>query len=256
MNDEVIHEEMEGQHARSELYRAAKMSAKLFKMIDDHTELEPWVLAKAVKAADYLDSIYHYLEYQTKFADGAESDSIEDLIGDSNSLSKQIEDEYADLAIEPEHPEEIDDFDIDLDDLEDETELRIKKESAYDDQLNSILESVSTHDDIKDKIMRSIRVNGIEKTIENVKNMINGQSISESEARVCLTLLKEAASCKKEVKARKEKRKVVVKPKKDKVEKPKAYKKPVGDQLDEQVIVESSDLQDILRLAGRTQING
>lgn len=257
MNDEVMHEDMEGQHARSELYRAAKMSAKLFKMIDDHTDLEPWVLAKAVKAADYLDSIYHYLEYQTKFADGSETDSIEDLIGDSNSLSKQIEDEYADLEIEPDHAEEIDDFDIDLDDLEDEDELRIKKESAYNEQLNSILESVTTHDEIKDKIMRSIRVNGIEKTIANVKSMINGQSISESEARVCIKLLKEAASCKKEAKARKEKRKVVVKPKPTKKEeKAKAHKEKVGEKLDEQVITESSDLQDILRLAGQKQLNG
>src|SRR5574344_388312 len=106
MDHDVMHEDMEGQHARSELYRAAKMSAKLFKMIDDHQELEPWILSKAVKAADYLDTIYHYLEYQTKFADGQEANSLDDLIGDSNSLSKQAEDEYVDLEFGP----DIDDF--------------------------------------------------------------------------------------------------------------------------------------------------
>lgn len=253
MDHDVMHEDMEGQHARSELYRAAKMSAKLFKMIDDHQELEPWILSKAVKAADYLDTIYHYLEYQTKFADGKEANSLDDLIGDSNSLSKQAEDEYVDIEFDS----DIDDFD--LDDLDDEDDRRLKKESAYDKELNAIIESAVSQEDIKAQLMRSIRVNGIEQTINNVKKLINGSSISESEARVYLDVLKEAASCKKEAKARKEKRKVVVTPKKTErkvEEKEKPRKKRDDAQLDEQVIVESSDLADILRLSGRQSLNG
>lgn len=253
MNTEPMYEESAGQLVRSELYRAAKMAEKLFKLISDNDNLEPWVLSKVVRASDYLDAVHNYIEYQTKFVDGEANDLSEP------SLGSQIEDEMSSLDL-PDDTTGMDDldtgdFDIDvsIDDFDDD---EIKKESAYDAKLDAILESINTHDEIKDKIMRSIRINGVEKTINNVKAMISGNKISESEARVCLTLLKEAASCKKEARARKEKRKVVVKPKQDKVEKPKAYKKPVGDQLDEQVIAESADLQDILRLAGQKQLNG
>lgn len=256
MNTEPMYEESAGQLVRSELYRATKMAEKLFDLISDNDNLEPWVLSKVVRASDYLDAVHNYIEYQTKFVDGESNDLSEP------SLGSQIEDEMSSLEM-PDDTTGMDDLDtgdldidVSIDDFDDDDDDEIKKESAYDAKLDAILESINTHDEIKDKIMRSIRINGVEKTINNVKAMISGNKISESEARVCLTLLKEAASCKKEAKARKEKRKVVVKPKKDKVEKPKAYKKPVGDQLDEQVIAESTDLQDILRLAGQKQLNG
>ena len=72
----------EGRMAKSELYRAAKMSIKLFQMIQDGQELEGWVQAKITKSADYLDSIYHYMEYQMKFGQGGQAASVADITDD------------------------------------------------------------------------------------------------------------------------------------------------------------------------------
>jgi len=60
----------EGQMARADLYRGAKNAMKLFQMVQDGQQLEGWVQAKITKAADYLDSVYHYMEYQAKFGQG------------------------------------------------------------------------------------------------------------------------------------------------------------------------------------------
>ncbi len=50
--------------ARAELYKLAQYSAKLFKMINENDELDGWVQSKITKAADYISSVYHYLEYE------------------------------------------------------------------------------------------------------------------------------------------------------------------------------------------------
>ena len=50
--------------ARADLYKCANYSFKLFKMIQEGQELEGWVQAKITKAADYISSVYHYLEYE------------------------------------------------------------------------------------------------------------------------------------------------------------------------------------------------
>jgi hypothetical protein len=63
------HPDHEVQMARSELYRAAKCAMSLEKMLKSISEeqgLEGWVQAKITKAADYLESVYHYLDYEMK----------------------------------------------------------------------------------------------------------------------------------------------------------------------------------------------
>jgi hypothetical protein len=53
--------------ARSELYRAGKCAVELGKMLKGISEdqgLEGWVQAKITKAADYLESVYNYLNYE------------------------------------------------------------------------------------------------------------------------------------------------------------------------------------------------
>ena len=55
--------------ARADLYKLANYSMKLFKMIRDGDELEGWVQAKVTKAADYIASVYHYMEYEMKFSE-------------------------------------------------------------------------------------------------------------------------------------------------------------------------------------------
>lgn len=57
----------EVQMARSDLYKAAKYSIKLhdiLKNVSEEQGLEGWVAAKITKAADYLSSVKHYMEYE------------------------------------------------------------------------------------------------------------------------------------------------------------------------------------------------
>ena len=55
--------------ARADLYKLANYSMKLFKMIHEGQELEGWVQAKITKAADYVASVYHFMEYEMKSSD-------------------------------------------------------------------------------------------------------------------------------------------------------------------------------------------
>lgn len=60
----------EVQMARAELYKLAKYSIKLHDMLKGVSEqegLEGWVQSKITKASDYLGSVYHHLDYETKF---------------------------------------------------------------------------------------------------------------------------------------------------------------------------------------------
>lgn len=60
-------DDREADMARADLYKCANYSFKLFKMIEPGQELEGWVQAKITKAADYIASVYHYMEYEMKF---------------------------------------------------------------------------------------------------------------------------------------------------------------------------------------------
>ncbi len=53
----------DGFMAKRQLYDLAKYSVELHRMIQDTDNLEPWVQAKITKAADYIDTVKHYLEY-------------------------------------------------------------------------------------------------------------------------------------------------------------------------------------------------
>ena len=53
----------ESDMAKSQLHRASEYAAELEHMIHDGEELEAWVQAKITKAADYLSSVKHYLQY-------------------------------------------------------------------------------------------------------------------------------------------------------------------------------------------------
>lgn len=59
----------EGAMAKADLLKLAKYSYKLFKKINDDDQLEAWVQAKITKAADYIASVYHYLEYEMEFSE-------------------------------------------------------------------------------------------------------------------------------------------------------------------------------------------
>ena len=62
MKEEV---DYEGEMAKSELYRLIKNAKLIMSMLDDDTQLEGWVQSKITKAADYLNSVSQYLEFQS-----------------------------------------------------------------------------------------------------------------------------------------------------------------------------------------------
>ena len=62
----------EVQMARSDLYKIAKYSIKLHDMLKTVSEAEGiqgWQQAKITKAADYMSSVFHSLDYDMKFAE-------------------------------------------------------------------------------------------------------------------------------------------------------------------------------------------
>jgi len=53
----------EGAMAKRQLHDMEKYSRELSQMLTDTTQLESWVQAKLTKAADYLKTVKHYVEY-------------------------------------------------------------------------------------------------------------------------------------------------------------------------------------------------
>lgn len=115
---EIQEVDHEGAMARADLYRAAKMSMKLFQMIQDGQQLEGWVQAKITKSADYLDSIYHYMEYQVKFGQGAQVSSVEDITSEPSIVAQHTKKSEKD----------------------DEEEMK-ESHTSYEQRLHSLLES-------------------------------------------------------------------------------------------------------------------
>lgn len=63
----------EVQMARADLYKIAKYAIQLHDMLKNVSEeqgLEGWQQAKITKAADYIGSVYHNLDYDMKFGNG------------------------------------------------------------------------------------------------------------------------------------------------------------------------------------------
>lgn len=71
----------EVQMARADLYKAAKYAIELHQMLKNITEaegLEGWVQAKITKAADYLSSVKHYMEYENLTDYPSAQESVEE----------------------------------------------------------------------------------------------------------------------------------------------------------------------------------
>jgi hypothetical protein len=65
-----VEQDHEVQMARSDLYKIAKYSIKLHNMlamVPESKGIEGWQQAKITKAADYISSVYHNLDYEMKF---------------------------------------------------------------------------------------------------------------------------------------------------------------------------------------------
>ena len=84
----------EGAMAKADLYKLANYSFKLFKQIDGSQQLEGWVQAKITKAADYIASVYHFMEYEMKFSEYGEKLENSDVYSESEKkamMSKLME---------------------------------------------------------------------------------------------------------------------------------------------------------------------
>ena len=73
----------EGAMAKADLFKLANYAHKLFQQIDDNDQLEGWVQAKITKAADYIASVYHYLEYEMKFSEYGKALDDSDVLSES-----------------------------------------------------------------------------------------------------------------------------------------------------------------------------
>lgn len=69
----------EVQMARSDLYKIAKYAIKLHEMLKNVSEaegIEGWQQAKITKAADYISSVFHALDYDMKFEQAPLPESV------------------------------------------------------------------------------------------------------------------------------------------------------------------------------------
>jgi hypothetical protein len=89
----LTHPDHEAEMARADLYKLAKYSIKLLDLIQEGDELEGWQQAKITKAADYISSVYHNLDYERRAEQAVEQgprefeESTHQII--KNSLKEQ-----------------------------------------------------------------------------------------------------------------------------------------------------------------------
>ena len=57
-------DESEMHMAKADLHKLAEYSVKLSELLDSVEALEGWTASKITKAADYISSVYHWLDYE------------------------------------------------------------------------------------------------------------------------------------------------------------------------------------------------
>ena len=83
--------DQEGAMAKADLLKLATYSKKLGDQLHDDDQLEAWVQAKITKAADYIASVYHYLEYEMKFSEyGQHLDNADTLSEGQKMRMKEL----------------------------------------------------------------------------------------------------------------------------------------------------------------------
>ena len=91
-----VDKDHEVQMARADLYKIAKYGIKLHEMlagISEEQGLDGWVQAKITKAADYLGSVYHHLDYETKFDEVTESKKADKF--EPHMREKELSEEHS-----------------------------------------------------------------------------------------------------------------------------------------------------------------
>ena len=75
----------EGRMAKRQLADIAQYSQELSQMLEDETQLEAWVQSKLTKAADYIKTVKHYVEY------GMEEGAYDQVMPNMESEMPQME---------------------------------------------------------------------------------------------------------------------------------------------------------------------
>jgi hypothetical protein len=73
----------EGAMAKADLVKLSTYSYKLFKQLEDDTQLEAWVQAKITKAADYIATVYHHIAFEMKLNDYGHKLENSDMLSES-----------------------------------------------------------------------------------------------------------------------------------------------------------------------------
>ncbi len=73
---------------KRQLHDLAKYSHELCDMLADATQLESWVQAKITKAADYIKTVKHYVEY------GMEEGAYDHVEAEMDPVGEPVEEPY------------------------------------------------------------------------------------------------------------------------------------------------------------------
>jgi len=102
----AVERDHEVQMARAELYKIAKYAIKLHEMLKSVSEaegIEGWQQSKITKAADYIGSVYHAMDYEMKFEENVVEAAkakktyvpVKDSVNYKQTLSKVLESKLA-----------------------------------------------------------------------------------------------------------------------------------------------------------------
>jgi len=100
----------EGRMAKRQLTDIAEYAQELSQMLNDETQLEAWVQSKLTKAADYIKTVKHYVEY------GMEEGAYDQVMPQMNAGMMSMATAMPPLAqTEP----EMEEYEYDMGDFED-----------------------------------------------------------------------------------------------------------------------------------------
>jgi O-methyltransferase involved in polyketide biosynthesis len=106
----------EGRMAKRQLSDIAKYSEELSNMLQDETQLEAWVQAKLTKAADYIKTVKHYVEY------GMEEGAYDQVIPQMNDNITAVVGMAPQMGTSAPMGAQIGEFPLEKTDSEEETE--------------------------------------------------------------------------------------------------------------------------------------
>ena len=167
-------DDQEAAMARADLYKTANYSFKLFKMIQDGDQLEGWVQAKITKAADYVASVYHYLEYEMKFSEYGSKIENSDMY--TEAVRKEFKKKLTEAKVKLEKLKEKNQKDLD-ETFDDKAKVGDKKKTRTGELEKTSTGVKHTNTSYKDD------GDSEEKSGKGVKSHAKGQSAAEKKSQ-------------------------------------------------------------------------